>query len=332
MLLVAPVHSRRVLVLGAAGLVPAALVTLLLVHQPSIGDRRLYPMLRGSLALVGLGLALATVITWATASDRLSRTSLSGLAWAGVTMMLCIGPLLESTPARPPLRLGLETGDVVWDERAGPAPRLVDGDLVVTDVRSRAVIGLDPASGQERWRDPIESGEPSVGRPTTPTDGGIQERRRPRRGIGSTGSRAVVDWRCFPGEQVLAVTQSGNSVYVYVCTAGRGRRRAAGAIVKIDAESGDIQWRGALPAAVAVGDRQRRHRGQRETSWSLPVASGSRCSTPTTGGCAGPQSVVDAGQEPRLRPAWGGTAGRGQRRPSCSCRPRLTMTDGRRRG
>ena len=40
--------SRRVFVLGVAGLVPAALVTLLLVHQPSIGARRLYPMLRGS--------------------------------------------------------------------------------------------------------------------------------------------------------------------------------------------------------------------------------------------------------------------------------------------
>ena len=48
MLLVARVDSRRVFVLGVAGLVPAALVTLLLVHQPSIGARRLYPMLRGS--------------------------------------------------------------------------------------------------------------------------------------------------------------------------------------------------------------------------------------------------------------------------------------------
>ena len=65
MLLVTPVHSRRVLLLGAAGLVPATFVTLLLVHQPSIGDRRLYPMLRGSLTLVGLGLALAALITWA---------------------------------------------------------------------------------------------------------------------------------------------------------------------------------------------------------------------------------------------------------------------------
>ena len=47
MLLVARVDSRRVLALGVAGLVPAALVTLLLVHQPSIGARRLYPLLAG---------------------------------------------------------------------------------------------------------------------------------------------------------------------------------------------------------------------------------------------------------------------------------------------
>ena len=98
-LLVKRVDSRRVFVLGVAGLVPAALVTLLLVHQPSIGDRRLYPMLRGPLTLVGLGLALATLIAWATASNRLSRPSLSGLAWAGVTVLLCIGPFLESAPA-----------------------------------------------------------------------------------------------------------------------------------------------------------------------------------------------------------------------------------------
>src|SRR3954447_22666226 len=98
MLSVTRVDSRRVFVLGVAGLVPAALVTLLLVHQPSIGERRLYPMLRGSLAVTGLLLALATVIAWATAPDRLSRSSLSGMAWAGVTVLLCIGPFLESNP------------------------------------------------------------------------------------------------------------------------------------------------------------------------------------------------------------------------------------------
>ena len=113
MLLVTPVDSRRVLVLGAAGLVPAALVTLLFVHQPSIGDRRLYPMLRGSVTVVGLGLALAALITWATASGRLSRSSLSGLAWAGVTTILCIGPFLESNPRPRLYALDLDTGELV---------------------------------------------------------------------------------------------------------------------------------------------------------------------------------------------------------------------------
>src|SRR5687768_2958435 len=115
MLLVTRVHSRRVLVLGAAGLVPAALVTLLLVHQPSIGDRRLYPTFRGSLALVGLGLALATLITWATAPNRMSRSSLTGLAWAGVTTILCIGPFLESSPRPRLYALDVRSGDVEWD-------------------------------------------------------------------------------------------------------------------------------------------------------------------------------------------------------------------------
>ena len=73
MLLVTRVDHRRVLVLGLAGLVPAALVTLLLVHQPSIGDRRLYPLLRGPLAFVGLALALVAVVTWATSPPRLDQ-------------------------------------------------------------------------------------------------------------------------------------------------------------------------------------------------------------------------------------------------------------------
>ena len=73
MLLVTRVDHRRVLVLGLAGLVPAALVTLLLVHQPSIGERRLYPLLRGPLAFIGLALALVAVVTWATTPTRFTR-------------------------------------------------------------------------------------------------------------------------------------------------------------------------------------------------------------------------------------------------------------------
>ena len=136
-LLVTRVDSRRVLVLGLVGLVPAALVTLLVVHQPSIGDRRLYPMVRGPLALVGLVLALATVITWATAPDRLGRASLSGLAWAGVTTILCIGPFLESTPrALASTRWSSPTATSSGRRAADwAAPIVVDGDLVVTGRR-----------------------------------------------------------------------------------------------------------------------------------------------------------------------------------------------------
>ena len=120
MLLVTRVDHRRVLVLGLAGLVPAALVTLLLVHQPSIGDRRLYPLLRGPLAFIGLALALVAVVTWATTPPRITRPSLCGLAWAGVTTILCIGPFLESTPRARLYALDLTTGDVEWTtSRAG---------------------------------------------------------------------------------------------------------------------------------------------------------------------------------------------------------------------
>ena len=141
------------LVLGLAGLVPAALVTLLLVHQPSIGDRRLFPLLRGPLAFAGLALALVAVVTWATSPPRLTRASLSGLAWAGVTAILCIGPFLESTPRVRLYALELSSGDLVWESReAGTSPELVGSDLVVKDAEEGALVGLDPEDGRERWR------------------------------------------------------------------------------------------------------------------------------------------------------------------------------------
>jgi hypothetical protein len=218
MLLVTPVHSRRVLVLGAAGLVPAALVTLLLVHQPSIGDRRLYPLLRGSLTLVGLGLALAALITWATAPDRLSRSSLSGLAWAGVTTILCIGPFLESSPRPRLYALDLETGDLVW-------------------------TSSQPSTGQATAAGASVPGAEDV---VTETDeGGID--------FGS----ARVDgkgWSLpFPGEQVLDVAPIGDIVYVYVATPGAAAG-AGGRILKLDADSGATEWQRSLSEEVAVGD------------------------------------------------------------------------------
>ena len=240
---------------------PAALVTLLLVHQPSIGDRRLYPMLRGSLALIGLGLALATLITWATASDRLSRSSLSGLAWAGVTTILCIGPFLESTPGARLYALDLETGDVVWDSRAGTAPRLVDGELVVDRRRG---------TGRRRPRTERRHGA-GVSRSTTPPSrASAGDHRRP---VGSSTEDAVTatadveidegpgglegeEWPLtLPGEEVLDVAHVGNSVYVYVATPGAagGTRRDDS---QVDGESGEIRWPRSLSEVVAVGDER----------------------------------------------------------------------------
>src|SRR4029450_1752018 len=56
--------GRRTLLLGLSGLVPAALVVLLLVNQPSYGEWRLYPSLRVPLAGAALLLALATLVSW----------------------------------------------------------------------------------------------------------------------------------------------------------------------------------------------------------------------------------------------------------------------------
>jgi outer membrane protein assembly factor BamB len=229
MLLVTRVDQRRVLVLGLAGLVPAAFVTLLLVHQPSIGDRRLYPLLRGPLAFVGLALALITAVTWATSPQRLSRASLSGLAWAGVTAILCIGPLLESTPRARLYALELETGDVVWrSRRAVTAPELVGEDLVVTDVEEGALIGLDPATGDERWR--RETGATAEPNDESPVD---------------------VRVALAPGERVVDMAVAGPHAYAYVATAGADGT-AGGAIVAVDVADGDPRWKVVLPTAVAA--------------------------------------------------------------------------------
>jgi outer membrane protein assembly factor BamB len=268
MLLVARVDSRRVFVLGVAGLVPAALVTLFLVHQPSLGDRRLYPMLRGSLALAGLLLALATLITWANAPNRLSRPSLCGLAWAGVTVLLCIGPFLESTPRARLFALELGTGDVVWStSRVAAAPVLVDGDLVVADPDQRSLVGLDPNTGRERWRHQIIDADtvPVVARAvaagayvpessvTTPTlvahsasgaativDGHLESTDDDRRNAWSL---------LLPGETVVALAHSGASVYAYVSTPGASGA-PGGAVIKVGVDDGVVVWRTALPEPV----------------------------------------------------------------------------------
>ena len=213
MLLVTRVDHRRVLVLGLAGLVPAALVTLLLVHQPSIGDRRLYPLLRGPLAFIGLALALVAVVTWATSPPRLTRASLSGLAWAGVTAILCIGPFLESTPRARLYALELATGDLVWaNRRAGTSPELVGDDLVVTDVEEGALVGLDPETGHERWR------------------------RRDRTAIREPADESRLDGLRLErrtGERIVDVDVVGSDAYVYVATTGANGIEG-GSIVAVD--------------------------------------------------------------------------------------------------
>ena len=245
MVVVRRMGSRRVFALGVAGLVPAAVVTLLLVHQPSIGARRLYPMLRGSLTVVGFGLALATLIAWATASNRLSRSSLSGLAWAGVTVLLCIGPFVESAPRARLFALDLHDGDLGWAiSRAAASPVLVDGVLVVTEEEAGMLVGLDPEDGRQLWRRSIDD----ISAPVPPSSditvihGGIE------------ANRVVEDWsQVFPGESVLAVAQSGDSVYAYVSTPG-ANGTPAGTIVKLDAQDGDILWQRDLPNSVAAAN------------------------------------------------------------------------------
>lgn len=270
MLLVARVDSRRVFMLGVAGLVPAALVTLLLVHQPSIGDRRLYPMLRGSLALAGLLLALATVISWATAPNRVSRSSLCGLAWAALTVLLCIGPFLESTPRARLYALELGTGDVVWStSRVAVEPVLVDGDLVVADLDEQSLVGLDPTTGRERWRHRIVDADtvPVVARAVAagayiPESNALSPTPVAQ---SAPGAAAVVDghleaagddrrsaWSLMlPGETVVAVTQSGTSVYAYVSTPGASGV-PGGAVVKVGIDDGIVMWRTALPEPVVA--------------------------------------------------------------------------------
>ena len=234
MLLGRRADSRRVLVLGVAGLVPAALVTLLLVHRPAIGARALYPMLRWALSVGGLALALATLVVWTTTANPLHRTSLSGLAWAGVTVVLCIGPFVDSTPRARLFALDLRDGRVVWaSTRAARDPTLSGDELVFTDEHGWT-IGLDPATGREHWRH-----EPS----------GVAAQPVTR----ATGVEASVTALLVPGERVLAAVRSGAATFVYVATPGVVDA-SAGAVIRLDddGDDGTVRWRRSLPAGMAV--------------------------------------------------------------------------------
>ena len=202
-------------------------------------------MLRGPLAFVGLALALATLIAWATTHDRLSRWSLSGLAWAGVTTILCVGPFVESTPRTRLYALELASGDLVWsNRRAGVDPVLVGDDLVVTDAAGGSLVRLDPATGHELGRDPI-TGTTSVPADSAAADeSSISVDGGAVRATSADGSERWV--RTFPGERALAVAVAGDTAYAYVATPGVDEVDGA-AIVKLDATDGSIRWRVALP-------------------------------------------------------------------------------------
>jgi outer membrane protein assembly factor BamB len=244
MLLVTRVDSRRVFVLGVAGLIPAALVTLLLVHQPSVGGRRLYPMLRGSLAVIGLALALATVIAWTTAPNRFSRSSLSGLAWAGVTALLCIGPLLESSPRARLFALDLRQGHVVWARSGGgTSPVVVDDDLVVTDVDAGTLVGIDRLTGRERWRRRIVDAGEDARAARAVAAGAASPTTMPRL------DRQLSDTVVRAGEHVVAVARAGDATYVYVSTPG-ATGTEEGSVVKV--EDGAVRWTKALPIELVV--------------------------------------------------------------------------------
>jgi outer membrane protein assembly factor BamB len=246
--LVTGLDGRRVFVFGVAGLVPAALVTLLLVHQPSIGGRRLYPMLRGPLVVVGLALALVTLVAWATDTHRFTRSGVTGLAWAGLTGLLCIGPLLESTPRARLYALELGTGELAWVwKRAVTDPVLVDGDLVVTDVGSGDLIGLDPETGDERWRRPA-TGEDATSLPDVAPASGPRVVDGEVRADGDAPPWALP----LPGDTVVVVRQAGGDGYAYVTTPGADGSEG-GAIVRFDVDDGTVRWRVALPDEVEVG-------------------------------------------------------------------------------
>jgi hypothetical protein len=255
-------NTRRVFVLGVAGLLPAALVTLLFLQQPAIGHRRLYPLLRVPLAAIALTLALATVIAWARSSKRSSRQALSGLAWAAVAVLLCIGPFVESDPRDRLFALTLDGGDVAWaTSRAAANPRLIDDVLVVDEEDVGARVCLEPADGTELGR---------VERDADPQLADVQPECREAlaedRPADDDHLLDVVDGRLeaagtdpwtleFPGERVLAVVETDDGAYAYVATpapvgsddpvdavdAGAG----AGAVVRIGGD-GNVVWRSPL--------------------------------------------------------------------------------------
>jgi PQQ-like domain len=243
-------NARRVFVLGVAGLVPAALVTLLFIHQPAIGQRRLYPLLRGPLTAIAFTLALATVIAWARSAKRLSRQALSGLAWAAVAVLLCIGPFVESNPRDRLFALELyNDGHVDWETSgAGRHPRLIGDVLVVEEQDSDVRVCLDPAArGKELGRDDhLDAAERRCREALTEdartTDSGDDQLEVVDGHIEAPGNEEDDPWTLdFP--------------YAYVATPRASTARLDdpqhGTIYKIDVDEHKVVWSSALDESVA---------------------------------------------------------------------------------
>jgi hypothetical protein len=252
-------NTRRVFVLGVAGLVPAALLTLLLLQQPAIGHRRLYPLLRVPLAAIAFTLALVTVIAWARSSKRLSRPALSGLAWAAVAVLLCIGPFVESNPRDRLFALELDDGDVAWrTSGAGRHPRLIAGVVIVEEEDSDTRVCLDPADeghqlGREDDLDSLDRRcDVALAADARSTDDAGYEVEVVDGHLEADGG----SWtQSFAGEEVLAVEEAGDGVYAYVATPRAATTQPddppVGAIVKLAVADGRFVWRSALDESVA---------------------------------------------------------------------------------
>jgi hypothetical protein len=249
-------NTRRVFALGVAGLVPAALVTLLFLQQPAIGDRRIYPLLRVPLVAIAFALALATVIAWVRSSQRVSRRAMSGLAWAALAVLLCIGPFVESNPRDRLFALELDDGHVAWRKSgSGRHPRPIAGIVVVEEEDSGVRVCLDPAAeGREVGRDDDLDAAEARCREALAADAGATG--------GGRHELALVDghveaadgsWsRVFPGEEVAALVEADGSAYAYVATApARPDDPPVGAIVKLDPDDGAVLWQRALDESVA---------------------------------------------------------------------------------
>ena len=280
-----------------ASLVPAAAVTLLLVNQPYIADQPVFPLLRLPLAVVALGLALAAVVSWVVARDRLSRPALTGLAWVGVTTLLCIGPLLENSAQQRFYALDLKDGRVVRTQttRANESPRSIE-DFVMDDKNGGSAIGSDPETGE-----PVC--DPSVPPTTVPPCG----RPAPGSMLSTPGSRF-----CFRASTSLRRRSSATATTPTSPPTGPtgGRRR------------GDRRARPRrghrLAGGPAVGRGGRR--AARSTStrpwWRSPAVERIGTFSAQDGLVRWTVSVVVARQEPPVRPPRRGPASRPHRLPT----------------